>query len=64
MRDTSTSPMPTSATQYTVKSGDTLWALARKNYGDGSKYTVIAEANKIANPNLIYINQKITIPKL
>lgn len=64
VRDTSNSPMPTSAKQYTVKSGDTLWALAKKNYGDGSKYTVIAKANKIANPNLIYVNQKITIPKL
>lgn len=31
---------------YTVRSGDTLWALAKKYYGSGSKYTIIYDANK------------------
>lgn len=31
--------------QYTVVSGDTLWALAKKYYGSGTKYTVIYNAN-------------------
>jgi hypothetical protein len=31
---------------YTVKSGDTLWAIAKAHYGDGSKWTVIYEYNK------------------
>ena len=30
---------------HTVVSGDTLWALAKKYYGSGAKYTVIYDAN-------------------
>lgn len=42
---------------YTVKKGDTLWAIAKRFYGDGSKYKIIAEKNDIKNPNLIYPEQ-------
>ncbi|AID44730.1 Phage protein [Candidatus Arthromitus sp. SFB-mouse-NL] len=38
---------------HTVKSGDTLYNIAKKYYGDGSRYMEIAEKNGIANPNLI-----------
>lgn len=31
---------------YTVKSGDCLWNIAKKFYGNGSKHTVIYKANK------------------
>ena len=31
---------------YTVVTGDCLWTIARKFYGDGSRYGVIYEANK------------------
>ena len=31
---------------YTIKSGDTLWAIARKYYGSGTKYPKIYSANK------------------
>lgn len=49
---------------YTVKKGDTLWALAKYYYGDGSKYKLIASANpQITNPNLIYVGQVLVIPK-
>lgn len=49
---------------HTVRSGDTLWAIAKKYYGNGSKYTSIYDANKdkIKNPNLIYPNQVLVIP--
>ncbi|MCM1227686.1 MAG: LysM peptidoglycan-binding domain-containing protein [Clostridium sp.] len=50
---------------YTVVSGDCLWNIAKKFYGDGSKYKKIYEANKNiigANPNLIYPGQVLTIP--
>lgn len=44
---------------YTVKRGDTLWALSHK-------YKVcipnIAGFNNIHNPNLIFVNQQLTIP--
>ncbi len=46
-------------TPYTVKKGDTLWAICKKKLGDGSKYPEIAKLNKIKNPNLIYVGQVI-----
>lgn len=51
---------------YTVQKGDCLWNIAKKYYGDGSKYTVIYNENKdkIKNPNLIYVGQVLTIPAL
>ena len=55
---------PKSTGSYVVKSGDTLWGIAKKYYGDGSKYTKIANVNKdkIKNPSLIYAGQKLVIP--
>jgi nucleoid-associated protein YgaU len=47
---------------YTVVSGDTLWAIAERFYGDGSKYQVIADASGIPNPDLIQPGQVLTIP--
>lgn len=55
---------PKSTGSYIVKYGDTLWAIAKKYYSDGRKYTKIWNANKniIANPSLIYPGQKLVIP--
>ena len=66
VREQTNSPAPNQETTYTVKSGDCLWNIAKKFYGDGSKYTIIAEANKdkIRTPNLIYPNQVLVIPSL
>lgn len=49
---------------YEIKSGDTLWAIASKFLGNGSKYTEIFEANRevIKDPDKIYPGQKIRIP--
>lgn len=47
----------TTPASYTVKSGDTLWAIAKREYGDGSKYTEIASKNGLSNPNLIQVGQ-------
>ena len=47
---------------YTVESGDTLWAIAERFYGDGSKYQVIADASGISNPDLIHPGEVLTIP--
>lgn len=60
-RDASTAP---TAKTYTVKKGDTLWAIAAKYYGSGAQYNKIYNANtdKISNPNLIYPGQVFTIP--
>lgn len=55
---------PQSTGSYTVKSGDTLWAIAKKYYGNGAQYPKIVDANKdkIKNPSLIYPGQILTIP--
>jgi nucleoid-associated protein YgaU len=47
---------------YTVESGDTLWAIAERFYGDGSKYQIIADASGISNPDLIHPGEVLTIP--
>ena len=49
-------------TVYTVKSGDTLSAIAQKYYGDAMEYKKIAHYNNISNPDLIQPGQKIRIP--
>ncbi|WP_219639052.1 LysM domain-containing protein [Cohnella sp. CFH 77786] len=45
--------------QYVVKKGDTLSAIARQF---GTTVDAIAKANNIANVNLIYTGQRLTIP--
>ena len=47
---------------YTVQQGDTLYAIARKFYGDGTLCWRLAAANSIPNANLIYPGQSLTIP--
>src|SRR6202011_799076 len=54
-------PEPAART-YTVESGDTLWAISERFYGDGSKYQIIADASGISNPDLIQPGQVLTIP--
>jgi nucleoid-associated protein YgaU len=47
---------------YTVRPGDTLFAVAERFYGDGSQYPQIADASSVADPNLIHPGQVLTIP--
>lgn len=47
----------TPATTYTVKKGDCLWNIAKKQLGDGTKYKEIAKKNGISDPNRIYPGQ-------
>lgn len=48
----------TTAASYTVKSGDTLSAIAAKY---GTTYQALASANSISNPNDIYVGQVIKV---
>lgn len=51
-------------TSYTVKAGDSLSAIAKREYGDAGQWKRIFEANrdKIDNPDLIHPGQELTIP--
>ena len=51
---------------HTVVSGDTLSKIAKKAYGDASKYPVIFEANKpmLKDPDEIFPGQQLRIPAL
>ena len=40
-----------STKDYVIKSGDTLWAIAKREYGDGNDWKRIYEFNKAALPN-------------
>jgi LysM repeat protein len=55
-------PPPPAPRTYTVVSGDTLWAISERFYGDGSKYQQIADASGVSNPDLIHPGQVLTIP--
>ena len=48
--------------KYTVQSGDSLSKIAKHFYGDAQKFTVIARANAIANPDLIKVGEELEIP--
>ena len=56
---------PADAAQYhDVVRGDTLSAIAKKFYGNASRYMVIFEANQpmLSHPDKIYPGQKLRIP--
>jgi nucleoid-associated protein YgaU len=48
--------------KYQVKSGDTLWGLALRFYGDGRRHRVIAVANDLTDPDHIVVGQELEIP--
>jgi len=58
---TKTSPISLPTT-HTVKANDTLVALARRYYGDDSKWILISEANRLSNQRTLAVGQKLTIP--
>ena len=74
----STDNKATKPEPYTIKSGDTLWGIAKAKYGNGAKWTTIYEANKSviestakkygkqssSNGHWIYPGTQLTIPAL
>ena len=48
---------------YTLKNGDCLWDIAIRAYGDGYKWLEIARANNLSNPDLIYPDNVLIIPR-
>ena len=49
-------------TLHTVSRGDTLWEISERYTGSGFNYPDVAKKNKIANPDLIYPDQQVTLP--
>lgn len=52
----------TASSSYRVISGDSLSLIANKTYGSLDYWPVIARANNISNPNLIYVDSEIKLP--
>lgn len=50
---------------HTVVSGDTLWGIAQKVYGDGNRYPEVFEANQpmLTDPDLIFPGQVLRCPQ-
>ena len=46
---------------YTVKKGDTLWDIACRFYGDGTKWGRIAAKNGVTNPRKLQIGKVLTL---
>ena len=55
-------PASTNYFTYTVKKGDTLWAIAQRYLGSGYKYKEIKDLNAL-NSDMIYPGQTLKIPK-
>jgi hypothetical protein len=47
---------------YRVNRGDSLWIIARKIYGQGASWTLLAKANDISEPNKLRIGQELMLP--
>jgi len=50
------------ADSYTVQHGDNLWNIAVQVYGDGYRWSDIAQANHLVNPNVIHSGNVFTLP--
>ena len=52
-----------SSTSYIIVEGDTLWDISVRAYGDGYRWSEIAQANNIANADLIYTGNSLNLPR-
>lgn len=50
------------ASEYKVKDGDTLYAIAESSYGDGSLWPALVAENEIENPDLIFTDATLKMP--
>lgn len=57
-----TSTVTLNDSNYIIKNGDTLWDISVRAYGDGYRWQEIAKANKVLNPDVIYVGNTLTLP--
>lgn len=50
--------------EHVVSSGESLWSIAETYYKSGYNWVDLAKANAIANPDVIYVGQVLTIPNV
>lgn len=50
--------------EHAVSSGEHLWGISEKYYGNGYNWLDIAQVNNLKNPGLIFSGQDLTIPKV
>jgi len=50
-------------TKYTVATGDFLWEIALRAYGDGYRWVDIAKANNLDDPGLIFAGTELSLPR-
>ncbi|MCH8146752.1 MAG: LysM peptidoglycan-binding domain-containing protein [Planctomycetes bacterium] len=57
-------PTMSGSRYHTVSKGDTLYAIARKYYGDQRRWKEVYEANRstLPDPNMIKTGQRLVIP--
>ncbi len=49
---------------YVVKQGENLWTIAETVYKDGFKWTEIAKANNLTDPNALVEGMRLNIPEI
>lgn len=49
--------------KYTIVHGDNLWTIAVKVYNNGYKWSEIAQANNLSDPNLIHAGNVLKLPR-
>ncbi len=47
---------------YRVNKGDSLWIIARRVYGDGTAWTLLAKENNLKEPSKLRIGQELSLP--
>ncbi len=55
-------PAPAPVKTHTIRTGETLWSVAKKFYGNGQRWREIAAANDIADESKIPIGKVLRIP--
>lgn len=51
------------STSYKVVKGDNLWSISVRAYQDGYMWPRVAEANKLADPDVIEVGQVLVLPR-